>query len=65
MATILPFIVRSRKPAETRAGDESAAIIIFPGVRYEAVGSDSEGDRSVPSGRVPGKRKGKSRHGRG
>lgn len=33
MATILPFVVSPRTVASSHAGE--AAIIIFPGVRYE------------------------------
>lgn len=34
MSAILPFVIRPRVPAVARPA-ESAAIIIFPGVRYE------------------------------
>ena len=45
MATILPFAVRPTATRPGRTGD--AAIIIFPGVRYEAAEKDG-GRRDQP-----------------
>lgn len=53
MATILPFAVRPTAAAPSQTGE--AAIIIFPGVRYEAADDDS--DRRGQPGRG-GKRRG-------
>lgn len=62
MATILPFVVRPRASTTARAGEGDAAIVIFPGVRYEAPVGDCEGggrdDRpTAENPRRKGKRK--------
>lgn len=45
MATILPFAIRPTATRPSQTGE--AAIIIFPGVRYEAVEKDG-GRRGQP-----------------
>ncbi|MEO3998539.1 hypothetical protein [Mesorhizobium sp. CAU 1732] len=60
MSAILPFVIRPRVPAMVRPAG-SAAIIIFPGVRYEK--NREMEDRHPPkaSDGVQRKRKSKSR----
>lgn len=62
MATILPFVVRPRTPSTRRPADSVAAIVIFPGVRYEARRDDQQvGGRDGSAGDSPRrKRKGKT-----
>lgn len=50
MATILPFVVRPAASGAARASDGDAAIVIFPGVRYEPVASSREDNRPTDDG---------------
>jgi hypothetical protein len=62
MATILPFVVRPRTPSTRRPADSVAAIVIFPGVRYEARRDDHQagGSEGRPGDTPRRKRKGKT-----
>lgn len=58
MATILPFVIRPRRsPPRRPAGD--AAIVIFPGVRYEPH-ADEPGEPRKAAGAASRKRKNKT-----
>lgn len=51
MATILPFVVRSKARPRMPATTGDATIIIFPGVRYEhPTGDDKTASPKVASG---------------
>ena len=60
MATILPFVVRPRPVLSGHKGD--AAIIIFPGVRYESVEfATSTQKKTGGGGKRPTAQKGRKR----
>ncbi|MCO5156902.1 MAG: hypothetical protein M9945_09135 [Aquamicrobium sp.] len=57
MATILPFVIRTRPNARNNSAPGGvAAIIIFPGVRYE---HRDETDRHDPPRAASGERRGR------
>lgn len=56
MATILPFVIRPRPRARKPPPDGIAAIIIFPGVRYE---HRDETGRHDPPHAASGERRGR------
>lgn len=60
MATILPFVVRPAARLRMRPSGESAAIVIFPGVRYERPEDGKAAPPNVASGGRRG-RKAKTR----
>ena len=56
MADIIQFTPRGRD-AEVSAGSEPAAVIIFPGVRYERAAGDPVSNDDPPQiGERPGRR---------
>lgn len=59
MATILPFKVRARTQSRNPAPPGTAAIVIFPGVRYErrqeTAAAGPQARRPAPQAHAPGK----------
>jgi hypothetical protein len=56
MASVIEFVWRERAPRKDAVAQESAEIIIFPGVRFERIDFDAEifepeGPQAPPHGR--------------